>query len=196
VGNPLSNPDVAYGPLINARAATAFREHWDLGREDGATLLCGGEQWTEANRTGQVKGNISHGAYMQPCIWDGVTPAMGLFRNQVPGPTVSLSTFQDFDEAMAWTKGAPAVSLYARDRLWIERFQRECATDITGLNSTIADPETRLAFSGQGTRPGSRLAFDAYLRWQAGASQQPGKGQPRTHPEALSGSFKTDWASL
>jgi aldehyde dehydrogenase (NAD+) len=196
VGNPLSDPDVAYGPLINARAATAFREHWDLGRADGATLLCGGEQWTEANRTSQVKGVISHGAYMQPCVWDGVTPAMGLFRNQVLGPTVSLSTFQDFDEAMAWTKGAPAVSLYASDHRWIDRFQRECAADITQLNGTTADPETCLAFAGQGTHPGSRLAFDAFLRWLAGASLQPGAGQPRTHPEALAGSFKTDWASL
>lgn len=196
VGNPLSDPDVALGPLINARAATVFREHWDLGRADGATLLCGGEPWTEANRTSRVKGVISHGAYMQPCVWDGVTPAMGLFRNQVPGPTVSLTTFHDFDEALAWTKGATAVSLYTQDRLLIERFQCECAADLTGLNSTAASPETLLAFVGQGTRPGNRLAFDGYLRWQAGASRQPGDGQPRTHPEALAGSFKTDWASL
>jgi len=195
IGNPMTDPEVAYGPLINARAATAFREHWDLGRADGATLLCGGEQWTEANRTSQVKGNISHGAYLQPCVWDEVTPAMGLFRNQVLGPTVSLSTFQDFDEALAWTQGAPALSLYARDRAWLERFQHECAADITRLNSTADDPETRLAFAGQGTHPGSRLAFDGYLRWQAGASQPEG-GPARTEPGSPAGTFKTDWASL
>jgi aldehyde dehydrogenase (NAD+) len=196
MGNPMTDPDVAFGPLINARAATAFREHWDQGRADGATLLCGGEQWTEANRTRLVKGNISHGAYMQPCVWDGVTPAMGLFRNQVLGPTVNLATFQDFDEALGWAQGAPAVSLYARDLAWSGRFQRECRADLTRLNCTAEDPEVRLAFAGQGTRPGSRLAFDGYLRWQAGASQQPAVGQPRTEPSALAGSFKTDWASL
>ena len=196
MGNPMTDPDVAYGPLINARAATAFREHWDLGRADGAALLCGGEQWTEANRTSQVKGTISHGAYMQPCVWDGVTPAMGLFRNQVLGPTVGLSTCKDFDEAMAWTIGAPAISLYTRDRAWIDRFQHECTADITRLNSATDDPETRLAFAGQGTRPGSRLAFDGYHRWQAGISQPPAEGQPRTEPGNLAGSFKTDWASL
>jgi acyl-CoA reductase-like NAD-dependent aldehyde dehydrogenase len=196
MGNPMTDPDVAYGPLINARAATAFREHWDLGREDGATLLCGGEQWTEANRTSQVKGNISHGAYMQPCVWDGVTPVMGLFRNQVLGPTVSLSTFQDFDEALAWTSGAPAVSLYAQGSACIERFQQECRADIMRLNSTADDPETRLAFAGQGTRPGSRLAFVGYIRWQAGASHQPEGGPSGTDPASLAGSFKTDWASL
>ena len=34
VGNPMTDPDVAYGPMINARSATAFREHWEMGRED------------------------------------------------------------------------------------------------------------------------------------------------------------------
>jgi aldehyde dehydrogenase (NAD+) len=196
MGNPMTDPDVSFGPLINARAATAFREHWDLGRADGGNLLCGGEQWTEANRTSQVKGNISHGAYMQPCVWDGVTPAMGLFRSQVLGPTVSLTTIQGFDEALVLTQGAPAISLYAQDRAWIERFQHESTADLTRLNSTVDDPETRLAFAGQGTRPGSRLAFDGYLRWQAGASLPPWEGQPRTDPGSLVGTFKTDWASL
>jgi aldehyde dehydrogenase (NAD+) len=37
VGNPMTDPDVAYGPMINARSATAFREHWELGWAEGAT---------------------------------------------------------------------------------------------------------------------------------------------------------------
>ncbi len=196
IGNPMTHPDVAYGPLINARAATTFREHWDLGREEGATLLCGGEQWTEANRTNQVQGNISHGAYLQPCVWEDVTPVMALFRNQVQGPTVNLSTCKDFDEAMAWTNGAPAISLYAQDRTWIKRFQLESQADILRLNSTTDAPETRLAFTGQGVRPGSRLAIDGYLRWQAGVSQSLGGGPSSTDLASLAGSFKTDWASL
>jgi aldehyde dehydrogenase (NAD+) len=196
IGNPMSDPEVAYGPMLNARSATAFREHWDMGQEDGATLLTGGEQWTEANRTSQVKGIISHGVYMQPCVWDGVTPAMGLFRNQVLGPTVSLTTFKDFEEAMTWTHGAPcspAISLYTQDRSCIEQFRRESTADMTGVNGAADDAEARLAFTGHGTRPGSRLAFDGYIRWQVGCSQ----AQEGVHPTpAIEGTLKTDWASL
>ncbi len=200
VGNPMTDPEVAYGPLMNARSATAFREHWELGKADGATLLAGGDQWTEANRTAQVKGVISHGLYMQPCVWEGVTPEMGLFRNQVLGPTVNLITFADFDEAMGWIQGTPcasAVSLYSKDQALIERFRRESQADLVSVNSTVHNLEARLAFSGQGTRPGSRPAMADYLRWQAGASHEPVAKAPAPAPHGkVTAALTTDWASL
>ena len=200
VGNPMTDPDVAYGPMINARSATAFREHWEMGREDGATLLSGGDQWTEANRTDQVKGNISHGSYMQPCVWEGVTPDMRLFRNQVLGPTVNLSRFGDFDEALAWTNASPcgpAVSLYTHDHTWVQRFNRESRADIASINTTADDPEARLPFTGHGTRPGGQLALDGFTRWQA-VSEAPVDTHPSDGAGAgiAIGSLQTDWASL
>ena len=84
------NPEVTCGPMINARCAKDFEEHWAMGREDGARLLCGGAAWTEENRTAQVLGPIAKGSYMQPCVWDGVTPEMRLFKAEVFGPSVNL----------------------------------------------------------------------------------------------------------
>lgn len=200
VGNPMTDPDVAYGPMINARSATAFREHWELGRAEGATLLAGGEQWTEANRTTHVKGHIAHGIYMQPCVWDGVTPDMGLFRNQVIGPTVSLSTFKTFDEAMTWinlTPCGPAISLYTQDRPSIERFKREGRADIANINTAAEDPEARLPFSGHGTRPGGQLALDGFTRWQAVSDDAVDGPRPDGVENATThSSIQTDWASL
>lgn len=198
VGNPMADPGVAYGPMINARSATAFREHWELGRTEGATLLSGGDQWTEANRTPQVKGNIGHGAYMQPCVWDGVTPGMALFRNQVLGPTVNLSRFENFDEAMAGINAAPcgpAISLYTQDRTWTERFKRETRVDIVNINTTADDPGTRLPFAGYGTHPGSQVALDGFTRWQAvsdGVVEDSSQGTELAPANPL----QTDWASL
>ncbi len=200
VGNPMTDPEVAYGPMINARTATAFREHWELGRREGATLLSGGEQWTEATRTSQVKGDIAHGVYMQPCLWDGVTPDMALFENQVLGPTVNLGTVKNLDEALAWTTGAAcgfAVSLYTQDRSSIERFKRETCAGLIGINRPTGDPEARLPFAGHGTRPGGTLALDGFARWQAVC----GDGGDRLLPIPADGRtskspVKTDWASL
>ncbi len=200
VGNPMTDPDVAYGPMINARSATAFREHWEKGVNDGATLLSGGDQWTETNRTSQVKGDIAHGIYMQPCVWDGVKPDMGLFRNQVLGPTVSLTTFKDFDEAMAWTNATPCgpvISLYTHDHTWIERFKRETRADLANINTTADDPEARLPFTGHGTHPGGQLALDGFTRWQAvsDAHVEAPPSEGATSSKA-SRSIQTDWASL
>jgi aldehyde dehydrogenase (NAD+) len=169
VGNPMTDAGVAYGPMINARTAAAFREHWELGQAEGATLLTGGDQWTEANRTSQVKGNMGHGLYMQPCVWDGVRPDMGLFRNQVLGPTVNLCSCGDFDEALAWLQGTPCgavTSLYTQDRALVGRFKREGTADIASINTLTGDPEARLTYTGQGTHPGGQPSLEGFTRWQ------------------------------
>jgi aldehyde dehydrogenase (NAD+) len=200
VGNPMTAPEVACGPLINTRSAAAFREHWDLGRAEGATLLTGGEPWSETNRTDQVRGDISHGTYMQPCVWDGVTPDMGLFRHQLPGPTVSLATCRDLGEALTWLADAPCgsvISLYTQDVSSIERFQRENRADIARLNSTVDDRRTLLSFTGHGTHPGCQPALDRFSRWVA--LKDPVGGSPAsvgTDPVAFTSTLKTDWDSL
>jgi aldehyde dehydrogenase (NAD+) len=197
VGNPMTDGQVAYGPMINARAATAFREHWEAGRAEGAALLAGGDQWTEANRDSRVKGNISHGLYMQPCLWDGVTPGMGLFRHPVAGPSVNLSTFTELDEAMTWIDGtscASRVSLHTQDRARIGKFLRESWADIACVNAATERPAARLPYSGQGTHPGSRLALDGFQRWQTSNHADLEALPPSERPPAVG--LRTDWDSL
>ena len=199
VGNPLTDPTVAYGPMINARSATAFREHWEKGRGEGATLLTGGDQWTEANRTSQVKGNVGHGHYMQPCVWEGVTPTMELFHNQVHGPTVNLSTFADFDEALSWIAAAsfgPANSLFTQDQALMTRFLRECRSDIATLNSASPNPAASLPFAGHGTHPGGQSAIDGFTRWQATNGTRLETASPNQAATVLESTLQTDWDSL
>ncbi len=200
VGNPLTDPTVTYGPLFNARSATAFREHWEHGQAEGATLLTGGAQWTEANRTPHVHGNVGHGHYMQPCVWEGVTSAMGLFRHPVLGPTVNLTTFQTFDEAMAWITEAacgPANSLFTQDQALIARFVRESRADIANINSTAANPVASLPFAGHGTRPGDQSAIGGFTRWQrSNVPMPPEAPSSQVETPAPASTLQTDWDSL
>ncbi|WLT33182.1 aldehyde dehydrogenase family protein [Geothrix sp. PMB-07] len=198
VGNPLSDPDVAYGPILNARTATTFREHWEKGQAEGATLLTGGEQWNESHRTAQVKGNVGHGVYMQPCVWEGVTPEMGLFRHRVLGPTVNLITCSDLDQAMGWlgaAEGSLAHSLYTRDRAAIQRFQRESRADLVLVNATATDPSALLPFTGHGTRPGRQNALEVFSRWQS-TNQKPDEAAAPMPEHGSAPVIQTDWASL
>ena len=198
VGNPLTDPEVTYGPMINARSATSFSAHWESGRAEGATLLTGGEQWTEANRTSQVKGHIGHGLYMQPCVWEGVKPDMALFRNQVAGPSVNLATFASFDEALAWIHGAPCgtiASLYTQDRASIQQFTRELRADVATVNRPADAAEARLPFAGQGTHPGARPTADGFLRWQTHC-EAAFADLPPEQPIVPGPALSTDWDSL
>jgi len=175
LGNPVTDPEVYYGPMINARFAKAFEEHWAMGREDGARLLCGGARWTEENRTGRVKGFIGKGAYMQPCVWDEVTPGMRIFQTEVFGPTVNLCTVDSFDQAIDYANGTPyglASSIHTANREWIERFRQESGAALVSVNSACSGIEANLPFggngwSGNGAREIGSRTIDGYTRWHA-----------------------------
>jgi aldehyde dehydrogenase (NAD+) len=194
VGNPVTDPEVFYGPMINARFAKGFEEHWDMGREDGARLLCGGARWTEDNRTGQVKGFITKGFYMQACVWDEVTPEMRLFQTEVFGPTVNLCTVDSFDQALAFANGTPyglAGSIHTENREFIERFKRESNAALCSINDACG-AEAHLPFggtgwSGNGTNEGG-LRMGGYTRWHA--VYDDAEAAPRSKAEDGAGVFK------
>jgi aldehyde dehydrogenase (NAD+) len=175
IGNPITDPDVFYGPMIGARLAHAFEEHWETGRQEGATLLTGGAHWTAENRNERVLGEIAKGAYMQPCVWEGVTPGMHLFEQEILGPTVNLCSVESFDQALEHANATPyglCCALFTENRRWIERFARETRAGMASLNSSTVGSEIQLPFggtgwSGNGTREGGVWALDAYARWQA-----------------------------
>lgn len=197
-GNPLADPAVAMGPLMNARLAAAFREQVEAARQEGAVLAAGGEVWTEANRTDRVRGDLGHGAYLQPCLWEGVTPALAQFRSQVPGPFLNLCPVRDFEEGLAWMAMAPgrAASLYTADVACAGRFFRESRADLVGLNRPAGSPALRRSLTGQGTSPGLRSALDGFSRWQV-IEGDPLPAPPEEAPIPLpAGTWTTDWDRL
>jgi len=196
LGNPVTHPDVFFGPMINPRFGKAFEEHWALGREDGATLLCGGARWHEDNRTAQVHGFITKGIYMQPCVWEGLTPDMKLFQTEVFGPTVNLCTVADFDQALAWsnaTRYGLSSAIHTEKRDWIERFKRESNAARVSINGACSGLEGHLPFggngwSGNGTREGGSWTLESYTRWHSVDDDAPARlRQARLDPDYSTG---------
>lgn len=188
IGNPLQHPDVMYGPLICKRIHDGFMEHFEQAKGDvekGAKLLSGGARWTEENRNAHVKGDIANGYYMQPAVWDDVTPDMWLFQNEVFGPTVNFSTVKDFDEAMTYANGTPyglSSAIYTEKRPWIERFKTESNAGMSSINNSTTGAEAHTPFggngwSGNGTRENGIWVLDGYTKWQTVNDDCSGKLQ-------------------
>jgi alpha-ketoglutaric semialdehyde dehydrogenase len=175
IGNPVTHPEVFYGPMISSRATHAFEEHWETGRQDGATLLTGGARWTADNRDMRVLGEIAKGAYMQPCVWDSVTPGMEIFQHEILGPTVNLCSVESFEQALEYANGTPyglCSAIYTQNRHWIEQFTREIHAGLTSINNSTVGSEVHVPFgglgwSGNGTREGGAWALDVFTHWQA-----------------------------
>ena len=89
-GEPLE-PKRRYGPVISEAQLDRVMKYVDAGREEGATLVTGGHR-IEA----------PHGGYwLEPTIFDGVSPDATIAREEIFGPVLATLTFQDEEEAVA-----------------------------------------------------------------------------------------------
>lgn len=89
VGNP-EDEAAQIGPLINARQQKRVNDLIQSGIDEGATLATGG--------TGMPEG-FNRGHYVRPTVFGNITPSMTLFREEVFGPVLSITGYDNFDHA-------------------------------------------------------------------------------------------------
>ncbi|MEI5098166.1 aldehyde dehydrogenase [Streptomyces sp. PmtG] len=90
VGDPL-DPATEMGAVAGEARVDAVLDHVRTGREAGARLRTGG------SRLERVPG----GSYLEPTVFDRVTPGMRLAREEIFGPVLSVLTFDTEQEAVA-----------------------------------------------------------------------------------------------
>ena len=90
VGDPLDH-DIKIGPMIEQEHLDKVLGHIANATGDGANLVRGGNRILEG----------SGGLFVEPTIFDGVTPDMRLFNEEVFGPVLAISTFSHPDEGIA-----------------------------------------------------------------------------------------------
>jgi len=88
-GNPLDQATVM-GAIVDQTQMACVLRYIELGKEEGATLLAGGEQ--ALRETG--------GCYVQPTIFAGVTADMTIAREEIFGPVLSVLSFTDAADAV------------------------------------------------------------------------------------------------
>jgi len=83
--------------MIGAQASSEQLEkilsYMDIGRQEGAQVLIGGERNTLA-------GDLKDGYYVKPTVFKGHNK-MRIFQEEIFGPVVSVTTFKDEEEALA-----------------------------------------------------------------------------------------------
>ena len=81
VGNGL-DPSVQMGPLINENQLKTVEEYVEIGKDEGAKLLCGGERLTG--------GDYDSGCFYTPTLFGDCKPEMRICREEIFGPVVSI----------------------------------------------------------------------------------------------------------
>ena len=90
-GNPLDG-DTMIGAQVSGEQMEKILGYLDIGRQEGAQCLIGGER----NRLADA---LADGYYVQPTVFRGDN-SMRIFQEEIFGPVVAVTTFKDEDEAL------------------------------------------------------------------------------------------------
>jgi aldehyde dehydrogenase (NAD+) len=74
------------GPQVDEAQFNKIMKYIELGRNEGATCVTGGERFGDK------------GYFVEPTLFDGVTDDMAIARDEIFGPVMSVLTFKDADE--------------------------------------------------------------------------------------------------
>ncbi|WP_457596788.1 aldehyde dehydrogenase family protein [Hydrogenimonas sp.] len=89
-GHPLDS-ETMMGAQASKDQYEKILHYINIGKEEGAELICGGEPETIAG--------CEKGYYIQPTIFKGHNK-MRIFQEEIFGPVLSVTTFKDIDEAL------------------------------------------------------------------------------------------------
>jgi aldehyde dehydrogenase (NAD+) len=151
------------GPLINRAALEKVHRYTEIGKDEGATLLTGGEP----------AGN--EGFYYRPTVFADAEPGMRIAQEEIFGPTTALIPVRSFEEAVAAANSVRyglSSSIYTRDVNLAFRAMRDLQSGITYINAGTTGAEVHLPFggtkeTGNGHREAGQAALDMFTEWKS-----------------------------
>ena len=159
--------DTDVGPVINRAALEKIHSYTQVGQDEGARLLSGGEI---------ASGNgLDKGFYYRPTIFGDVEAGMRIAQEEIFGPTTALIRVRDFDEAIRVSNGIRyglSSSIYTRDVNKAFRAMRDLVAGITYVNAGTIGAEVHLPFggtkdTGNGHREAGQAALDVFTEWKS-----------------------------
>ena len=90
VGDPMDGTSKC-GPLVSKRQQESVSRYISTGIDEGATLVAGGEGMPD---------DLDSGFYVRPTVFADVTPQMTVFREEIFGPVLCITTYSNVEEAI------------------------------------------------------------------------------------------------
>ncbi|MDZ7704709.1 MAG: aldehyde dehydrogenase family protein [Trueperaceae bacterium] len=185
IGDPGQVEDVLYGPFINERFFDKWLEHYDWGREDGASLLYGNGRITADSKPTGFEGDPDAAFYGWPTIWENVTPEMRQFQQEIFGPTINLVRVNGIQDALDTANAVDyglSSAIYTNSREYAHQFKDQIEAGMSSINNTTSGAEAHMPFggvkgSGNGTRESGIWVLEAYTYWHGVNDDHSGRLQ-------------------
>ncbi|MCX2862285.1 CoA-acylating methylmalonate-semialdehyde dehydrogenase [Paucibacter sp. PLA-PC-4] len=135
--------DAEMGPIVSREARDRIENYIAVGVEEGATLVVDG-------RGHQVTG-FEGGFFTGGTLFDHVTPAMRIYKEEIFGPVLVCVRAKDFAEAVQLVNDheyGNGVACYTSDGNVAREFARRIQVGMVGINVPIPVPMAWHGFGG------------------------------------------------
>lgn len=147
------------GPLIEEEHMKKVLSHIEKAKKEGAKLICGG------NRVMTESG----GYFVEPTIFDEVSPKMSIAKEEIFGPVLAILTFETPEEGIAMandTEYGLTASVFSASNKTAHNAARQIRAGTVSVNcygeGDISTPFGGFGLSGFGGRDKSLAAHDQY----------------------------------
>jgi len=142
VANPM-DLTAEMGPIVTAEAKQRIEGYIATGVAEGATLVVDGRGLTVPGLEG--------GFFTGGTLFDHVTPAMRIYKEEIFGPVLACVRVPDFASALTLVNShefGNGVSLYTSDGGIAREFSRKVQVGMVGVNVPIPVPMAWHGFGG------------------------------------------------
>src|SRR5215471_7585022 len=139
-GDPL-DPKTRLGAISSKKQLETDLQYIETARREGAQLVAGG---------GRADIGTGKGYFLQPTVFDGVTPEMTIAREEIFGPVLATIEFADLDEAIARANDSSyglAAAVWTRDIKKAHYVARRLQAGTVWINTYNID-DTAAPFGG------------------------------------------------
>ncbi|KAK8196021.1 mitochondrial aldehyde dehydrogenase [Zalaria obscura] len=140
VGNPFEDATFQ-GPQVTKAQFERVLSYIEAGKSEGATLAAGGEAFKDVD---------GKGFFVQPTVFTDVKDSMKIFKEEVFGPFVVISSFKTEEEALARANDSSyglGSAVFTKDITKAHRVARKIEAGMVWINSSN-DSDYRIPFGG------------------------------------------------
>jgi aldehyde dehydrogenase (NAD+) len=138
---PGLDESVDMGPAVDEKQWATDFDYINIGQKEGARLVLGGKR----------PDNLGNGYFVEPTIFDNVGPNMRIFKEEIFGPVLSLTSATNLTEALAYANGVDyglTTSIFTENIDTIMNFVEQVETGMVHVNEPTIGGEAQLPFGG------------------------------------------------
>jgi aldehyde dehydrogenase (NAD+) len=148
------------GPVVDQSQLEQDLSYVEIGRKEGARLVCGGELLKRA----------TPGFYLAPALFTEVAPQMRIAREEIFGPVAAVQRVRDYEAALAAandTEFGLCAGICTTSLKFASHFKRNAEAGMVMVNLPTAGVDYHVPFGGRkgssyGPREQGRYAAEFY----------------------------------